>query len=283
MKMLRTSKYTTGFTLIEAVMVMVITGILGALVASFAAPLRGYFDATARADLSDVADTALRRMARDVRLALPNSVRVNTSGGDSYLDFLATTGGGRYRASGTGTGNCAAAAPTNGDALIFTEADTCFEVLGSTVDIVAGDQIVVYNLGVSGADAYEGNTLATHVRRAASATGTGLASVSITSTNRLPFDSPAHRFQVVHEQVRYICNLTTGRLTRYAGFAILTPTAAEPTGGSSALLASGVTACSFIYNQGVTNRAGLITMSLTLSQSGESVTLLHQVHVQNVP
>lgn len=281
--MLRTPKYMAGFTLIEAIMVMVITGILAALVASFAAPLKGYFDATARADLADVADTALRRMARDVRLALPNSVRVNTSGNNRYLDFLATTGGGRYRASGTGTTNCAAAAPTNGDALIFTEADTCFEVLGSTVDIVANDQIVVYNLGVAGADAYEGKTLATHVRRDASVIGTGLSSVSINSNNPLPFDSPAHRFQIVHEQVRYICNLTTRRLTRYAGFTIATPTAAVPANGSSALLASGVTACSFVYVPGVTQRAGLVAMSLTLSNDSDSVTLLHQVHVQNVP
>ncbi|MDP1770661.1 MAG: type II secretion system protein [Methylobacter sp.] len=273
--MSRVPKYMGGFTLIEAVMVIVITGILGALVSSFATPLKGYFDATARADLSDVADTALRRMARDVRLALPNSVRVNTSGGDFYLDFLATTGGGRYRAVVDSTGA--------GDPLDFSAADTSFDVLGSTVDIAANDQIVVYNLGVSGADAYEGNTAATHVRRAASAVGAGLSSVSITSSNRLPFDSPAHRFQIVHEQVRYICDLATGRLTRYAGFTIATPTATVPADGSSALLASGVTACSFAYVPGVTQRASLITISLTLSKSGESVTLLHQVHVQNVP
>lgn len=275
MTMLRTAKYMDGFTLIEAIMVMVITGILTAVVASFVSPLKGYFAATARADLVDVADTALRRMRRDIHLALPNSVRVNSSGNARYLDFLATTGGGRYRAVAD------AAAP--GAELDFSAADTSFKVLGSTVDIAAGDQIVVYNLGVAGADAYEGNTAATHVRRAASATGTGLSTVSITSTNRLPFDSPAHRFQVVHEQVRYICDLATGRLTRYAGFTIATPTTTVPTNGSSALLASGVTGCSFTYTAGTTQRAGLVTMSLTLSNSGGSVTLLHQVHVQNVP
>jgi len=265
----------SGFTLIEVIMVMVITGILAVLVVSFAAPVRGYFAAIARADLADAADTALRRMARDVHLALPNSVRVNTSGNNRYLDFLETTGGGRYRAvvDSSGAGNI----------LDFTAAVTSFDVLGSTVDIAAGDQIVVYNLGVSGADAYEGNTAATHVRRAASATGTGLSTVSITSNNRLPFDSPAHRFQIVHEQVRYICNLTTQRLTRYAGFTIATPTATVPANGSSALLASGVTGCSFTYIPGTTQRGGLIIISLTLSNNNDNVTLLHQVHVQNVP
>jgi MSHA biogenesis protein MshO len=259
-----------GFTLIEVIMVIVITGILGALVTSFVAPLQGYFDATARADLSDVADTALRRMAREVRLALPNSVRVAFSGNNYYFDFLATTGGGRYRAVGPG------------NILDFTAADASFDVLGPTVDIASGDQIVVYNQGASGADAYEGNTLSTHVRRAASA-GTGLSTVSITSSNRLPFDSPLHRFQIVHEQVRYICDLTTQKLTRYAGFSIATPTAAAPVGGSRALLASGVTGCSFNYAAGTTQRDGLITISLTLANTRDSVTLLHQIHVQNVP
>ena len=151
-------------------------------------------------------------------------------------------------------------------------------VAGTTIDTGGG----IVDLLISGADAYEGNTLSTHARRAASA-GTGLSHVSITSTNRLPFDSPAHRFQIVHEQVRYICDLTTHRLTRYAGFAIEAPTAAVPAGGSSALLASGVTGCSFTYASGTTKRDGLVTMSLTLSNSSDSVTLLQQVHVQNVP
>jgi hypothetical protein len=42
----------------------------------------------------------------------------------------------------------------------------------------------------------------------------------------------------------------------------------------------------FSNMSGTTQRAGLVTMSLTLSNSPEpldSITLLHQVHVQNVP
>lgn len=274
--MLSRNRTQSGFTLIEAVMVIVITGIIGVLAAGFVRPLEGYFDTLNRADLSDTADTALRRMARDIRLALPNSVRMNTSGNSRYLDFLATTGGGRYRAAlDAGTG----------DILDFIAADTSFDVLGPPVTIAAGDQIVVSNLDDPGADAYEGNTLSTHVRRAASVTGT-VANVSITSTNPLPHESPAQRFQIVHEQVRYLCDLTTGRLTRYAGFPIAPPAAQVPVGGSSALLASGVTACSFTYAPGSAQRSGLVTISLTLSNNSDpldNVSLLHQVHVQNVP
>ena len=84
-----------GFTLVEMVIVIVITGIIGAMVAVFIrVPVQGYIDTTARAALADTADTAARRLTRDVRLALPNSVRVSANG--QYLELLLTRTGGRY-------------------------------------------------------------------------------------------------------------------------------------------------------------------------------------------
>src|SRR5205814_7956125 len=67
-----------GFTLLEAVLVIAMTGIVAAMVAVFIrAPVNAYVDQARRAELSDAADTALRRMAREVQRALPNSVRVD--------------------------------------------------------------------------------------------------------------------------------------------------------------------------------------------------------------
>jgi MSHA biogenesis protein MshO len=268
-----------GFTLVEMIMVIVITGIIGGMVAVFLkAPIQQYMDVSRRADMTDIADTALRRIGRDVRLALPNSVQVNTSGSGTstvyYLDFLETTGGGRYRRDIGGTN----------DILDFTQPDSSFEVLGvpsAMPTCVANyDQVVVYNLGIgiSPADAYTGGNRTT------------CSSVSGQIVNIAPFqfrfDSPSARFQIVHEQVRYICDPVAHTLTRYSiGTAsIATPAAAVPPGVTGTLLAKNVSSCRFSYDAFVVaQRAGLVTMNLGITEGGETVTLYSAVHVSNVP
>lgn len=269
------NKNQHGFTLIEAIVAIVIAGIATAMVGMFIRiPIQSYFDAAHRAEITDIADTALRRITRDLRLALPNSVRV--TGNNLVIEFLQTRTGGRYRVDLGGTD----------DILDFTQADSSFEVLGSPITLVQGDQIVIYNLGIPGADAYEGNTAATHNRRAYSGTGTISTNiVPITSGNRFPFDSPGHHFQVVDTPVTYLCDLTAGTLRRYWGYAIVAGQPNPPTGGSNALLAQNVSDCTFTYDPGVTERSGLVSIRLSIKRSDETetISLYQEVHVQNAP
>jgi MSHA biogenesis protein MshO len=263
-----------GFTLIEAVIVLVITGIIAAVVAVFIrAPVQGYFDSARRAEMSDAADTALRRITRDLHLALPNSVRVTND--NLAIEFLQTRTGGRYR---IGPDNAGA-----GDPLDFTQNDASFDIIGPAVTFAAGDQIVIYNLppGTTGADAYAGNIGATHNRRAYNGTAGAQTSVGITPATPFPFDSPGHRFFVVDTPVTYRCN--NGELTRYWGYPITPAQAAPPGGGQSALLVQNVSNCIFNYVQGVTERSGLVAIHLSLTQGGETVSLHQEVHVNNVP
>lgn len=257
------AKRAAGFTLVELIVVIAITAIIAAVVAVFIrAPVEGYFDAARRAELTDTADTALRRMARDLRLALPNSVRVS----GTAVEFLETRTGGRYRAEGDG-------GTTPADELDFSTTDSSFDVLGTLSSApVAGDLVVVYNLGITDADAYAGDNTST-------VTGFAGSTVSI-NAKQYPFESPANRFQVVTGPVSYVC--AGGTLRRYWGYGIA-PAQAVPPGGSNALLANNVSACSFVYTQGATARSGLVTMQLQITQDGESVSLYHEVHVPNVP
>ncbi len=257
-----------GFTLVEAVIVIVITGIVAGMVAVFIkAPVDAYFDTQRRAELTDIADTTLRRMARDIHRALPNSVRVS----GNYLEFIPLKGAGRYRAeAGTAAGD---------DPLDFDLAADSFDVLGPAVPLAAtGDSVVIYNLGISGSDAYEATS-----RRAATPSG---AKISFTG-GPFPLASPGSRFQVVGTAATYECapdpvTPANGFLRRYSGYAIQAVQPAPP-GGTPAILASNVTACSMEYTSGVLQRQGLVSIRLAISRDGETVTLQHQVNVDNTP
>ncbi len=251
-----------GFTLVEAIVVIVLTGVLAGAVAVFlVGPVKGYLDVARRAELTDIADTALRRIGRDLRLALPNSIRVTA--GNTAIEFIPVKSAGRYRADGPG------------NFLDFSSAgDISFDVIGPGVDIQASDSIVIYNLGIAGADAYPPGLN----RRAATSLGTNLSAVTFTGTgSQFPLSSPAARFHVVATPVSYIC--AGGVLTRYWNYAY----GVTPPAGNSGVLASNVSSCRFTYEAGVTAQNSLVSLALAITKSGETVNLVQQVQVSNVP
>ena len=273
-----------GFTMIEMVVVIVLTSILASAVAMFVKlPVQGFVDSARRAEMTDIADTALRRMGRDLRLALPNSVRLTD--GDATIEVLLTKAGGRYRIEGD----------TTADELNFSISDMLFDQLGPLSTLpgqaitVNSDSVVIYNLGtgITGADAYA----ATADNRSLI---TGLPAGALANEQRIqidakkfPFESPGNRFQVIEGPVSYVC--ANGSLTRYWAYPIQAtqPTAAtlSALGGSSAFLATNVGSggCVFDYSPGITARSGLVALTLIITQAGESVRLYHEVHVTNVP
>ncbi|SHG64451.1 MSHA biogenesis protein MshO [Massilia sp. CF038] len=277
-----------GFTLLELVVVMVIIGVLATVAAQFiAGPTQAYLAVARRAQISDIADVSIRRLARELRLALPNSVRVG--GANRFLEFIPTVNGGRYRTE-------------SGDLLDFTQADTSFDYLGPSLAAGSGQSVVVFNTGQrstsgcalapSGADAYEG------CNRSAV---TSITSSTVTmAARKFPFDSPGHRFHLVPASgpVTLACeNIGTsngdgsGTLRIYSNYATgsgdwgASAPATAPTGTnrSSNVLADNVSACSFSYLPGVTASNGIVTLRLAITRGNETVTLHHQVHIDNVP
>jgi len=259
-----------GVTLIEMIIVITITAIIAGVVGVFISrPVEGYAHAARRAELSDIADTALRRMTRDVQSALPNSIRITTAGGVTYLEYLQTSGGGRYRAQADSGGA--------GDILDFTTPDSSFDVLGALPAFSGGESIVIYNLAASGttANAYAGDNRGLYSSSAGN-------TVTLSPAKRFPFTSPGKRFHVVTYAVTYACNPASGELRRYWNYGILAAQPTPPGGGSSALLATNVSACSFTYTTSGA-RTGVVGVELRIQRDGERVQLFQQAHVNNVP
>jgi len=304
---MRTTHHQRGFTLVELIMVIVLMGVIGGMVSVFMkSPIDAYFDSARRAALTDVADTTVRRIARDIHKALPNSIRLPT--GNTCMEFIPTKTGARYRASGSGSLDFVGI--TSYTKFNMLASNTVVGTAAIPVDqqIKKDDLIVVYNLGIPGSDAYE---LSNTAVSAAPDTPTGSPSetpISITYSTGLthfPLASASNRFHVVpaHEQVvSYVfvagaasaAGDAMGTLYRYARPAL---SAAYPlpadcvalesamwadTAHPPAVLANNVSTGSFAYDAS-SQRNAILQMTLGLTRSNETVSLYHEVHVDNTP
>ncbi len=264
---------TAGFTLVEMVVVIAIVGILAAAATQLIRnPAQSFIDSENRANLTDRADTALRRMARDIRNALPNSVRTTTNGADSFIEFVPVKAAGRYRA--------AVGSSVSDDPLDFSLAADTFDVLGPSVTITSGDKLVIYNLGIPGSDVYEGSN-----SRALLTTG----NLSVLSFNggTFPQASPSSRFYIVSTPVSYVCDMTNRVLLQYSGYATQTsqPASVAALNGlaTARQLAANLSSCQINYVAGVLQRTGVVTIYLGFAQDVANVKLMHQVNVVNSP
>ncbi len=285
---------TRGFTLIELIVVILIISILsGVLITIMRIPVLQLVQIEQRANLVDIAETALLRMTREIRLALPNSIRLSDGSALSScdisvntvcaLEFLRTLDGGRYRNKGA-------------NRLKFNKSSDTFEYFGvlnnlAAIAVSGGatqtnclsanatvDCMVVFNTGQSSANAYNGDNIAALTAKTASTLSFDLSPVS-----RFPFRSPNQRFFVVDTPVSFVC--ASSEINRYFDHTIQTTQQAPPTTGTSNLLANQITGCVIDYDPGSATRSGLVTVSLTVRDNdlGQEVTLLQQAHVDNQP
>ncbi len=285
-----------GFTLVELVVVIIVTGVLSTVILQFiTAPIESYMDVSRRTRLTDIAETAMQRLSYEIRSALPNSIRVGCAG--RCMEFLRAPTGGRYRA-----------APP-GDTLSFNpvDADTSFPVLGPlnyTSEVVTGSGanecaantascVVVYNTGLAGSNAWSLDNMATLTGIGGSPLSVSFNNAGFSSGNMaFPASSPYQRFYLVDTPVKYLCDLGGGTLRRYQGYNVVSAetsvdTHAEllglPNSAEHALLADQVTDCSFTYVSGTPSRNAVLSISLTVAESGEDITLLQQLNVVNMP
>jgi MSHA biogenesis protein MshO len=266
---------------VELIVVIVITGILASVVGLFiSGPIQGFIDQSRRAELVDAAQLALTRMGRDLRGALPNSVRIS----GTSLELLLTLDGDRYRVESPGAAD---------DRLSFSGTDTAFNTLaplelpgGATFPVTAS--VAIYPLQQDGADPYDvtdGVMTAADTISVSSVVNNGQTEgrVQLATAHRFPFDSPTRRVFLVSGPVTYRCD--PPQLLRYEGYAV---SAAQPLppGGTPVVIIGNVQSCAFAYSPGTAQRNAVVSVALALadpSVPAERVRLIRQILIGNVP
>lgn len=281
-----------GVTLVELLAVIVLLGIVGAGFGVFIVPAVNAYHAQAqRAALVDAAESALRRMARDIRIAVPNSVRVTNSADGFVLEVVPTVDGARFCATDGTTPLVPACGTGAAQNLDVAATDAEFDVLGLFQDsgFVASPGDYRLAVGNSGSEIYTDSAAPAPITPAAKTISLSLVPgppprhhVTISGGGHQFCTSvacsPRQRVYVVRKSeapVAYVCSKSAGTLTRYWGYAF----SASYTTGANALVAKGVHDCS-VQNDGLLS--GVVTVLLALKDAaGETVTLLHQVHLDN--
>jgi MSHA biogenesis protein MshO len=262
-----------GFTLIELVVALTIAAIVGGFVATFlAVPVQAHLAQARRSELASSAESVARAMARDVRTALPNSLRVGVVDGRPAVEMIAVAGVAIYR-------DVAAA---EGEFLRFDAPDDLFDVLGSPA---AASHVVVNNLGVAGADAYAmGNVIAPAQVNPPSTT------IGLNPLVLFPAPSPHRRVFLVAAPVaviRYECDPIGRTLRRYDQQPINDPMAALPAATPFTVIARDVTACTFTRSPppAPLDHGGVLQVEVTISRAVnggvENVRVMKYLKVEN--
>ncbi|MDP8566641.1 type II secretion system protein [Methylophilus aquaticus] len=259
-----------GFTLVELVVVIAVMGILGGMSMIFIQRVvQGYANSETYFQLVDMSDNALRRIKRDIRNAVPNSVRISANG--QIIEFLPITHGGRYRNGTTSTGA--------GNPLDFATSNDTFDVLGPPVpNVSAGDGLVIYNMGIAGADVYNGDDY-----RSLTSLGPNQSQLTFSGLP-FPYVSPGRRFYVVSTAALYVCDLATGRLLMYTGYPVvagLPASVADLAAYTPHVISEFVSECRFSLDNGVMEHSGVLSVNLRLLRNGAMIRLFHMIDLVN--
>ena len=258
----------SGFTLVELVVVIVLMSLVSlAGVEMIRYSTDGYQKMSSRQALGSASRIAVERISRELRSALPNSVRVN--GGGSCLEFIPIRAAGTYLDL-----------PVDSAAASFKSA-----ALNPGQEAESG-RVVVYPLNTG------------RVYNAASGVMSGLATLSaadagnivtVTMAGSFQFinHSPRQRFFLVDTPVSYCVD--GEYLFRYKDYGLL-PAQASVAGlptalPSRALLADGVdvSPAPFQYETATLVRNAIVTLDLLFVEAGENQRLVSEVQLRNVP
>jgi len=276
---IRSSK---AFTLIELVIVIVLVGILVVVVAPIIGrPFIIFQDQQVRSSLVDRAQSSFAHIEREVRRAVPNSVRVRAVGASgSALELMPISFAGRYPFGDT---------PADPLTLTPNQLDANFSLFSNIPSVLTSERLVVnpvnttlfYNAAASAIPVGIITPTSTTLAFADNGNQDQITLSAAFLFDPLGVGSPTRRVFATLGPISYVCVPPT--LTYYSGYAASVAQPSAPAATNQSLVTDAVESCQFTYANGVSARNGLLTMTITLLESGERIRLVQQVHVENTP
>lgn len=274
-------KKQQGFTLLEMITVIIILGVMSVGIASFIKiATQSYVNVSERDELISSARFSVERLNREVRSALPNSLRVLSLAGIECLEFVPIIASSTYlnlsKNIVTSTMN---AIEFIDDAQQEYECDNC------------GHHIAIYAL--SQEDIYVDPSQTTG--QVFSLNGIDKDIVGNDDVWQISFSgnvsvenlSPTSRFYVINKPVRYCAD--DGSFYRVSNYSLSNSYDAiaypEPNTNAKILMAENVNV-NFAVEDATLTRNSIVRAELTFtraSDSGESIVLNHEIHISNTP
>jgi len=261
-----------GFTMIELVITIVITGILGVGISSFVGrTTQGMIDTAERQQLATIAWIISEKVSRELRSALPNSVRINV-GSNTCVEFIPSIAGTDYLSVPILT------AANNFEVVPFSNYDAAdVNTLKDRVAVYPNTITGLYNSTLPNPGVISG-LISSQVVGAT----TNAQRLNLASNHQFLSDSPLNRLYVVQNPVMYC--FSGGLLSRYSDYGYFT---SFPSGGSLAnqvVIGSRINSGTFTYTAGLLTRSAIVTMEYELFGSdGDTHAIEQEVQIRNVP
>ncbi len=257
-----------GFTLVELITVIVILGIVAGIGSKFLVSTVNSYDAVQkRSKLVNRGRVAVEQITRQVRIALPNSVRVSGTG--NCVEFMPLVAGATYLGDLPDSDN---GAPT-----VSTVLTAPFSLgLGSVNHVSVG--------ALTDGDIYASGSPNGRVSAAALGAGPPYTAVNFASAHRFLRNSVNQRIFLADNPKRFCLIGTT--LFEYSnyGFSTAALTDLDP-GGSSSVMAEdvGTGGQAFTVTAGSENLNTSLNLSLSFTAGSNQILLTQQILVRNVP
>ncbi|MCW8917316.1 MAG: prepilin-type N-terminal cleavage/methylation domain-containing protein [Gammaproteobacteria bacterium] len=283
--MMRPRPSQAAFTLVELVLVIVLLGILSGILAPVIMQnIRAYSDTQARNELMARGRIALGRLERELRRAAPYSIVVS----GSSIKFVTLAAGGRYLERAESAPFIANADCDHNTERFYTSnnpdkltALCLFSTTTLTAPAADGDLALLIG-NTSTTALYSYSDPGTWAPLSATVGPLQLADADYKGVLwKVTFAAP-HSFSNASAYKKYQIADHTHEV-RLASDALLWRRSngiSDPTSGADTLLISGVSALGF----DITHLAdGILTISMTLSENGESITLSEDLYARNTP